>query len=50
MEKAVLVEFSVDLLITSSVLQPNAHYFLHIFFFSKSLLHVSVCVIHHLQG
>jgi len=33
MEKAVLVEFSADLLITSSGLQPNTQCFLHIYFF-----------------
>jgi hypothetical protein len=33
MEKAVLVEFSVELLIKSSVLQPTAHGFLHIYIY-----------------
>jgi len=49
MEKAVLVEFRVDLLITSSVLQPNAQCFLHTHFF-PDLSYMFRCVIHHIQG
>ena len=33
MEKAVLVVFSVDLLIMSSIIQPNKHYVSHIYYF-----------------
>ena len=36
---------------TSSVFQRNANFYLiHVFIFITSLLHVSVCYVHHLQG